>query len=119
VKDNKEMGLCCSCIHQIYSDRSLSYAKDVPKNISKLMKAYYFQLKPPKFEVEFPKDEVNPSSKYPDSLQKNVNVEGDTPVASPMMQTFIQASTKSGRPQGHAVSKTIDVMLLIMSLTRL
>ena len=45
--------------------------KEMPKTFSKLVKAYHFMSKHPKFEAEFPRDGSKPPHNHPYFIRKN------------------------------------------------
>ena len=98
-----------------YTSRSHSYSKDMPKSFNKLMKAYYFLSKHPKFEVEFPTDGSKPPPKHPNSIKKSTIPESlQDEVFNDESNTFVRAPSRKDRPSGREVSKHAYAINLIV-----
>ena len=98
-----------------YAARSHSYSKDMPKSFNKLMKAYYFLSKHPKFEVEFPTDGSNPPPKHPNSIKKSTLPETlQDEVFNDDSNTLVRAPSMKDHPSGREVSKHADAINLIV-----
>jgi hypothetical protein len=106
------MDLYYARMHEEYATRSHTYTNDMPKTFNKLMKAYYFLSKHPKFEVEFPPDGSKPPLKHPSSIGKTNLLESleDVTNHNEESNTFMRAPSMKERPAGTEQSKCIDAI---------
>ena len=82
----------------------------------KLMKAYFFLTKHPKFEVEFPVDGSKPLPKHPYPIRKNniLDTQVDLSFDPENGSTFVGTPGKKERPVGREQLKHVDAINLIM-----
>jgi hypothetical protein len=111
------MDLYYSRMWEEFASRSHRYSKDMPKTFNKLMKAYFFLSKHPKFEVEFPTDGSKPPPKHPNPIKKSSLHDSlqDPEEYNEESNTFVRAPTRKDRPAGREVSKRVDAINLILN----
>ena len=88
----------------------------MPKTFCKMMKAYYFLHKHPKFKIEFPVDSSKPPTKHPSTVCKSSAPDSQEDFSATFKETstFVKVPNRKGCPASREHSKHVNAIKLVV-----